>query len=55
MQPVVKETLNMTQQEVAQQLGIHKATVNVIEKQAMQKIKRELERRGIDANLFFKD
>jgi DNA-directed RNA polymerase specialized sigma subunit len=55
MMQIDKSLINMTQQEVALKLGMHRVTVNQIEKQAIKKIKRELERRNIDIKLFFKD
>ena len=52
----VKSTeFSMSQKEVAKELGIGRGHVNLIEKQALEKVRQELERRGIDAKLFFKD
>jgi len=52
---VEKYAYHMSQKEVAQELKISRPFVNSIEKRAMEKVRQELERRGIDAKLFFKD
>jgi DNA-binding XRE family transcriptional regulator len=39
MQPVVKEKLPMTQQEVANVLGLSRHTINKVEQKALRKFK----------------
>jgi DNA-binding XRE family transcriptional regulator len=46
---------DMTQAEVSKEIGISREHLGSIEKRAMQKVKEELERRGIDLKTFFKD
>jgi DNA-directed RNA polymerase specialized sigma subunit len=50
MQPVVKNTLPMTHQEIADKLGVSRSMVNQYEKQALSKIRKALEKRGIKAS-----
>ena len=50
MQPVVKRSFPMTQQEVADILGVSRSMVNQYEKQALLKIRKALEKRGIKAS-----
>lgn len=50
-----KDEVHMTQKEVAEALGIERGLVNYIEKVALKKFKKELEKRNIDIKLFFKD
>ena len=52
MQPVVKEKLPMTQQEVADKLGMSRSSVNQYERSALEKIKVVLKKRGIKASDF---
>jgi len=52
---VNKDDIHMTQREVAEALGIDRGLVHYIEKSAIKKIKKELEKRKIDAKLLFKD
>lgn len=42
-----KDIPDMTQQEVAEALGTQRQVISTIEKKAMEKIRAELERRGI--------
>ena len=42
-----KDYYHMTQQEVADKLGMHRSYVNQYEKQALEKFKKALEKRGI--------
>jgi transcriptional regulator len=44
---------DMTQQEVADALGTTRAAVADIEKRALRKLKRELEKRGFTMDDFF--
>ena len=44
---------DMTQQEVADALGTTRAAVADIEKRALRKLKRELEKRGYSLDDFF--
>ena len=45
-----KDYFHMTQQEVAKRLGMHRSYVNYYEKQALEKLKQALEKRGIKAS-----
>ena len=45
-----KDYYNMTQQEVADRLKMNRSSVNQYEKQALEKLKKALEKRGIKAN-----
>ena len=47
-----KEQFDMTQQEVADSLGMNRSTVNYYEKQALEKLKKALEERGFKASDF---
>ena len=47
MTPQAKEYYRMTHSEIAQAIGVSRGMVNHIEKQAMAKIKKALEERGI--------
>jgi DNA-binding XRE family transcriptional regulator len=40
----------MTQQEVADHLGMNRTTVNYVERAALEKLKLALEKRGIKAD-----
>jgi DNA-binding XRE family transcriptional regulator len=48
-----KERFEMTQQEVADTLGMNRSTINYYEKQALEKLKKALEKKGIKASDFF--
>jgi DNA-directed RNA polymerase specialized sigma24 family protein len=48
-----KDYFNMTQQEVADALGMNRTTVNYFEKQALEKLRKALEERGITVEDFF--
>ena len=48
-----KEQFDMTQQEIADELGMNRSTINYYEKQALEKLKKALEKRGIKASDFF--
>jgi DNA-directed RNA polymerase specialized sigma subunit len=48
-----KDYFYMTQQEVANSLGMNRTTVNYFEKQALEKLRKALEDRGIKAEDFF--
>ena len=52
---VDKSEYGMTQKEVAERLGINRGMVNFIEKKAIEKVKKELERRGVDVKNLLKD
>jgi len=43
----LQEHFEMTQTEIAQAIGVSRSMVNYIEKQAMDKLKKALEERGI--------
>jgi DNA-directed RNA polymerase specialized sigma subunit len=45
-----KDYYNMTQQEVADRLGLSRPNVNHYEKQALEKLRAALEKRGIKAS-----
>jgi DNA-directed RNA polymerase sigma subunit (sigma70/sigma32) len=45
-----KDYYHMTQQEVADKLGLSRPNVNHYEKQALEKLRIALEKRGIKAN-----
>jgi DNA-directed RNA polymerase specialized sigma24 family protein len=48
-----KDYFNLTQQEVADALEMSRANVGQHERQALQKLKKTLEERGITAEDFF--
>ena len=50
-----KNESNMTQQEVAKALGIGRGLVAHIERMAIKKLRKELEKRNIDPKILFKD
>ena len=52
---VDKSEYVMTQKEVAEKLGIGRGMVNFIEKKAIEKVKKELERRGLDVKHLLED
>jgi DNA-directed RNA polymerase specialized sigma subunit len=45
-----REHFEMTQQEVADRLGMHRSNVNQYERQALEKLRIALEKRGIKAS-----
>ena len=45
-----KEHFEMTQQEIGEVLGMNRSTVNYYERQALDKLKLALEKRGIKAS-----
>jgi DNA-directed RNA polymerase specialized sigma24 family protein len=45
-----KDYYHMTQQEVAERLGMPRSNVNYYERQALEKIRIALEKRGIKAS-----
>ena len=47
-----QQHFEMTQQEVADELGMNRSTVNYYEKQALEKLKDELKNRGFKASDF---
>jgi len=47
---VAYDNYEMTQQEVADHLGMNRTTVNYVERAALEKLKLALEKRGIKAD-----
>jgi DNA-directed RNA polymerase specialized sigma24 family protein len=47
-----QQHFDMTQQEVADSLGMNRSTVNYYEKQALEKLKKALEKNGFKASDF---
>jgi DNA-directed RNA polymerase specialized sigma subunit len=43
----LQENFEMTQTEIAQAIGVSRSMVNYIERQALEKLKKALEERGI--------
>jgi DNA-directed RNA polymerase specialized sigma subunit len=50
-----KDYFNMTQQEVADRLEMSRANVGQYERQALEKLRKALEKRGIKAEDFFEE
>lgn len=48
-----KEQFEMTQQEIADKLGMNRSTVNYYEKQALEKLRKALEKNGFKMSDFF--
>jgi len=52
MEPVAKIAFHMTQQEVAEKLGMSRSSVNQYERSALEKLRVVLQKRGIKASDF---
>jgi DNA-binding XRE family transcriptional regulator len=48
-----QQNFDMTQQEVADSLGVNRSAINYYEKQALEKLKEALTKRGYKASDFF--
>lgn len=48
----LQEQFEMTQQEIADALGMNRSTINYYERQALEKLKKVLEERGFKASDF---
>lgn len=47
-----QENFDMTQQEIADELGMNRSTVKYYEKQALEKLKKALEKNGFKVSDF---